>query len=38
MGIKEGASHDDWAMYTIAESLHCTPETNRTFYIDYTGI
>ena len=24
-------------MYRIDESLYCTPETNITFYVNYTG-
>ena len=25
-------------MYRIVESLYCTPETNITLYVNYTGI
>ena len=25
-------------MYRIVEMLHCTPETNKTLYVNYTGI
>ena len=25
-------------MYGMAESLYCTPDTNMTLYVNYTGI
>ena len=30
--------YEHWVMYGIVKSLHCTPETNRTLCINYTGI
>ena len=38
-GIKEYTYHDEhyWVMYRV-ESLHSTPETNTTLYVNYTGI
>ena len=31
--------HDEhWVKYEIVESLYCTPETNITVYVNYTGI
>ena len=31
--------HDEhWVMYRIVESLYCTPETNITLNVNYTGI
>ena len=39
MGVKEYTYRDEhWVMYGIVESLHCTPETNVTLYVNYTGI
>ena len=39
MEIKEYNCHDDhWVMYGIVESLYCTPETNITLFINYTGV
>ena len=38
-GIKEYTYHDEhWVIYRIVESLYCTPETNMTLYVKYTGI
>ena len=37
--IKEYLHHDEhWVMYRIVKSLYCTPETNVTLHINYTGI
>lgn len=39
MGIKECTCHDEqWVMDGSVESLYCTPETNRTLHVTYTGI
>lgn len=29
---------EHWEMYGITESLHCTPKTSVTLYVDDTGI
>ena len=37
--VKEYAYYDEhWIMYTIVESLYCTPETNIALYVNYAGI
>lgn len=37
--MKERTCHDDhWVMFGSAESLYCTPETNITLPVNYTGI
>jgi len=39
IGIKEGTCRDKhWEMYGNVELLYCTPETNITLYVNYTGI
>ena len=39
VGINEYTYHDEHqVIYRIVESLHCTPETNITLYVNYTGI
>ena len=37
-GIKEGTCDEHWVMYRGVESLDCTPETNLTLHVSYTGI
>ena len=34
--IKEGGEYG--IIYRIVKSLYCTPETNRTLYVNYTSI
>ena len=36
--IGEGDHDEHWVMYGSVESLYCTPETNITLYVNYTGI
>ena len=39
MEIKEFTYHDKHGvLYRIVEPLYCTPETNVTVYVTYTGI
>ena len=39
MEVKECAlCAEHWVMDGSVESLHCTPETNITLYVSYTGI
>ena len=39
MGIKEGTNGDEHqVMYRIIKSLYCTPESNITLNVNYTGI
>ena len=38
-GDKEYIYCDEhWIVYRTVETLHCTPETNITLYVNYTGI
>ena len=34
MGIKEGTCYKHWVLYVSDESLHCTPETDITLYVN----
>ena len=37
-GDLECTYHDEhWVMYRVIEALCCTPETNITLYVNYTG-
>ena len=38
MGMKGYTCDEHWVLYGSAESLYCTPETNITLYVNYTGI
>ena len=38
MGIKEDTCDKHPVMYGRVESLCCTPETNITLYVNYTGV
>ena len=38
MGMDVSYCGDHFSMYTIIESLSCTPETNIMLYVNYTSI
>ena len=39
MGMKEGTYHvEHRVMYRVVELLYCTPGSNITLYVNYTGI
>ena len=38
MGTKEGTCDEHQVLYSVVELLYCTPETNTTQYVNYSGI